>query len=29
MSKTKIKSGKDIDESSLSHTKWNCMYRIC
>ena len=23
-----IKSGKEIDESSLSHTKWNCMYHI-
>lgn len=23
-----IKSGKEIDESSLSHTKWNCMYYI-
>ena len=28
MSKTKLKSGRDIDESSLSHTKWNCMYHI-
>lgn len=24
----KLISGKDADESSLSHTKWNCMYHI-
>lgn len=28
MSKSKIKTGRDTDESSLSHTKWNCMYHI-
>ena len=24
----KLITGKDADESSLSHTKWNCMYHI-
>ena len=24
----KLKTGRDVDESSLSHTKWNCMYHI-
>ena len=24
----KLMTGKDADESSLSHTKWNCMYHI-
>ena len=24
----KLRTGKDADESSLSHTKWNCMYHI-
>ncbi len=24
----KLKSGREADESSLSHTKWNCMYHI-
>ena len=24
----KLFSGKEADESSLSHTKWNCMYHI-
>ena len=24
----KLLSGRDADESSLSHTKWNCMYHI-
>ena len=24
----KLKTGKAADESSLSHTKWNCMYHI-
>ena len=24
----KLKTGREIDESSLSHTKWNCMYHI-
>ena len=24
----KLRTGKDVDESSLSHTKWNCMYHI-
>ena len=25
---TRAKSGRNIDESSLSHTKWNCMYHV-
>lgn len=24
----KLKTGREVDESSLSHTKWNCMYHI-
>ena len=24
----KLFSGKEAEESSLSHTKWNCMYHI-
>lgn len=24
----KLTTGRDADESSLSHTKWNCMYHI-
>lgn len=24
----KLIAGRDVDESSLSHTKWNCMYHI-
>ena len=24
----KLKTGREADESSLSHTKWNCMYHI-
>lgn len=28
MSKTKIEPGRNVDESSLFHTKWNCMYHI-
>ena len=24
----KLKTVREIDESSLSHTKWNCMYHI-